>query len=422
YHLPLSSLNLVKPESFEWLTPGLLKEKTAFYIKSLPKALRKQFVPVPQYVALVLEEMSSDKPECYLHQLVWALNRRGSEKVTSQHFADIELLEHLTPFFVLKDERNNTLAEGGDLAALKADYQHLVDAKIQQHQSTSKSTEQEIDTWDFGDLAESQKIKHQKTEMEAYPVLQHRGGKIVLTLMSDQAEALKMHGEAVLVLIRRILADKLKYLQKKLPLQKACLCYAPYGTCQDLTEQVIDRALMQLVPEPGMIRIQRDFDATLEVARQQWIEVAHAVANQVNDVFVLHQKITKRVKGRVNPRWLGSMADVKAQLDGLIAKDFVRSTPDIWFKQIVRYLKGIEVRLEKIDQDPSKDQLAVRQIQSLLAKYEYLSHDIAYQNTPELMELRWWIEELRLSLFAQPMKTLKPVSVKRIEKMMKNLE
>ncbi len=421
YHLPLSSLNLVKPDTFEWLTPGLLKEKTAFYIKSLPKSLRKQFVPVPQYVALVLEEMSSDKPESYLHQLVWALNRRGHDKVTSQHFIDIELPEHLTPFFILQDEKNSVLAEGGDLADLKTRYQHLVDAKIQQHQSKSQSTEREIDTWDFGDLVTSQKIKHQKSEMEAYPALQQRGGGIFLTLMSDQADALKTHGKAVLALMRRMLDDKLKYLQKKLPLQKACLCYAPYGTCQDLTEQVIDRALMQLIPNPETIRTQSDFEAALAQVRQQWIEVAHAVAHQVNDIFVLHQQITKRVKGRVNPRWLGSIADVKTQLDNLIAKDFVRSTPEVWFKQIVRYLKGIEVRLEKIDQDPSKDQLAVRQIQSLLAKYEHLSLDVAYQNTTELTELRWWIEELRLSLFAQPMKTLKPVSIKRIEKMMGSL-
>ncbi|MCF6254276.1 MAG: ATP-dependent RNA helicase HrpA, partial [Thiomicrorhabdus sp.] len=315
YHLPLSSLNLVKPESFEWLTPGLLKEKTAFYIKSLPKLLRKQFVPVPQFVALVLEEMSADKADSYIHQLVWALNRRGHDKVSSQHFMDVVLPEHLTPFFVLQDEQGKSLAEGSDLVDLKARYQHLVDAKIQQHQSKGQDSDQEVVAWDFGDLAISQKIKHHKTEMEAFPALQQKEGKIVLTLMSDQADALKGHGEAVLSLIQRMLGDKLKYLQKKLPLQKACLCYAPYGTCQDLTEQVIDRALMQLVPEPEAIRTQTGFEAALEKVRSQWIEQAHIVAGQVNDILIQHQQITKRVKGRVNPRWLGSIADVKVQLD-----------------------------------------------------------------------------------------------------------
>ncbi|MCF6253935.1 MAG: DUF3418 domain-containing protein, partial [Thiomicrorhabdus sp.] len=92
-----------------------------------------------------------------------------------------------------------------------------------------------------------------------------------------------------------------------------------------------------------------------------------------------------------------------------------------WFKQIVRYLKGIEVRLEKIDQDPSKDQLAVRQIKPLLTEYDRLSKEAAYQHTSGLMELRWWLEELRLSLFAQPMKTLKPVSIKRLEKQIKGI-
>ncbi len=422
YHLPLSSLNLVKPEVFEWLTPGLLKEKTAFYIKSLPKKLRKQFVPVPQYVGLVLSEMSSDKADPYLHQLVWALNRRGNDKVSVADFTNIALPDHLEPFFVLQDDKGNTLAEGHDLEALKSRYQHLVDAKIQQHQSKAQRTENEITCWNFGDLKASQKIKNKQTEIEAYPALQYADGKIILTLIGDESCALSIHGQAVLALITQLQGDKLKYLQKKLPLQKACLCYAPYGTCQDLTQQVIDRALIKLVPEPEKIRTQAAFEAALEKVRLQWIDSAQGVAKQVSELFIQHQNVAKRIRGRVNnPRCLGSISDIKAQLEGLIAKDFVRNTPEAWFKQIVRYLKGVEVRLEKIEQDPSKDALVIRQLQPVLAAYKRLSQEEAYQNRADLVELRWWIEELRLSLFAQPMKTLKPISIQRIEKNIKAL-
>ncbi len=421
YHLPLSSLNLAKPEVFEWLTPGLLKEKTAFYIKSLPKKLRKQFVPVPQYVDLVLSEMSLDKTEPYLHQLVWALNRRGNDKVSVQDFVNVALPEYLEPFFVLQDDKGRVLAEDHDLEALKSEYQHLVDAKIQQHQSKSQRVDREVTCWDFGDLKSAQAIKNKQTEIEAYPALQQKEGKIVLTLMGDERSALSAHGQAVLALITQLLTDKLKYLQKKLPLQKACLCYAPYGTCQDLTQQVIDRALAQLVPEPEKIRTQAVFEATLDKVRGGWIESAQGVAKQVSELFIQHQQVAKRIRGRVNPRCLGSISDIKIQLEGLIAKDFVRDTPETWFKQIVRYLKGVEVRLDKIEQDPSKDALAIRQIQPILNAYERLSQEEAYQNRTDLIELRWWIEELRISLFAQPMKTLKPISIKRIEKIIKAL-
>jgi len=273
----------------------------------------------------------------------------------------------------------------------------------------------------FWGLNAFQKIKNKQAEIEAYPALQHKEGKIVLTLIGDELSASITHGQAVLVLIMQLLGDKLKYLQKKLPLQKACLCYAPYGTCHDLTQQIIDRALMQLVPKPENIRTQVAFEVALEEVRLRWIDTAQHVAKQVSELLIQHQNVAKRIRGRVNPRSFGSISDIKVQLEGLIAKDFVRNTPETWFKQIVRYLKGVEVRLEKIEQDPSKDASAIRQIQPILAAYERLSQEEAYQNRADLVELRWWIEELRLSLFAQPMKTLKPISIKRIEKNIKAL-
>lgn len=422
YHVPLSSLNLVQAGDFEWLTPGLLKEKTAFYIKSLPKQLRKQFIPAPQYAELVLTEMSAEKTagggkkEPYLNQLIWALNRRAPHKVSSSDFEGVTLPDHLSPYFILQDDKGRKIAEGADLQQLKAQYQHLVDAKIQQHQSSKQVRSQVIETWDFGDLADSKTIKSHGVEMVAYPALKQHNEQVVLELIGDETSALESHGQAVLALMTSALSDKVKYLQKKLPLQKACLCYAPYGTCQDLTQQVIDRALAMLVPAPQKIRKQAEFTQALEEVRSQWVASAQAITLQVNNIFTQHQAIAKRVRGKVNPRWLASVADIKQQLDQLIAKDFVRNTPEEWFKQLPRYLKGLEVRLEKLDLDPNKDQLAIRQLQPVLKAYEALAQETAYQNQPGLVEIRWLIEELRLSLFSQPMKTLKPVSIQRLQK------
>jgi ATP-dependent helicase HrpA len=240
-----------------------------------------------------------------------------------------------------------------------------------------------------------------------------------IALIGDESTAQQTHGDAVLALIKQLLADKQKYLSKQLPLQKACLCYAPYGTCQDLTQQIIDRALEQLVPEPQAIRKQAEFEQTLERVRSQWVEKGQKVAKQVSEILTAHQKIAKQVKGKVNPRWLASIADIQHQLDGLISKDFVRITPETWLAQLPRYLQGLEKRLEKLDLDPAKDQVAIRQIQPLLDAYEDLAQEPAYANAPNLVDFRWMLEELRLSLFAQPMKTLKPVSIQRLEKQLK---
>jgi len=427
YHLPLSGLNNVEAEDFEWLTPGLLKEKTAFYIKSLPKTLRKQFIPAPMYADLVLSEMSIDrtlaggKKEPYLHQLVWALNRKANQKVSVNHFVETVLPEHLTPYFVLEDDKGKKLAENTHLQSLKDEYQHLVDAKIQKHQAKQKAQNTKIAEWDFGDLPESQTIKSQGKEMLAYPALQVQGNEIVLGLMGEQQLAMQSHADAVLLLIEKLLADKIKYLQKKLPMQKACLCYAPYGTCQDLTQQVIDRALHNLVVNPAEIRTQKAFESALNEVQSQWVNVAQKIAKQVNDIFTMHQQIATQVRGRVNPRWLASVADIQQQLDGLVSKDFVRLTPDVWFMQIVRYLKALSVRLEKLDQDPTKDQKSIREIQPILNKYQEIAQEPAYQNQPGLVDIRWMIEELRVSLFSQPLKTIRPVSIQRLEKQIKAL-
>ncbi|WP_040724743.1 DUF3418 domain-containing protein, partial [Thiomicrorhabdus sp. Kp2] len=427
YHLPLSGLNSVQSEDFEWLTPGLLKEKTAFYIKSLPKSLRKQFIPAPQYADLVLTEMSPDKilsgskKEPYLNQLVWALNRRANVKVSLNDLSDVVLPEHLKPYFVLEDDKGRKLAENSRLLALKEEYQHLVDAKIQKHQAQKQAEDIVITEWVFGDLADSQTIKSQGKEMLAYPALQLQNSQIVLGLMGEQQAAMEQHGQAVIVLIERLLSDKSKYLQKKLPMQKACLCYAPYGTCQDLTQQVIDRALHELVPYPEKLRTQNEFEKVLNKVQSNWIDVAQRIAKQVNTIFTLHQQVAKQVRGRVNPRWLASVSDIQHQLDELISKDFVRNTPDFWFKQIERYLKALQMRLEKLDLDPNKDQKSIREIQPLLKKYQEIAQEPAYQNLPGLVDIRWMLEELRISLFSQPMKTIKPVSIQRIEKQIKAL-
>ncbi len=414
--IPLASLNLLDEKDFEWLTPGLIKEKTALYIKSLPKQLRKQFVPVPQYVELVHENISADKKEDYVTQLVLALNRRASQKISITDFEEVKLPQHLKPFYQLEDESKKILAEESDLIKLKEDYKHLVQKQIKVTQKQRKHGTKKVEIWDFGDLQQQQTIKSTSGNMVGYPRLQITNNGIEIALIGDEDLANIQHAKAVIKLLNNNLVDKVKYLTSKLPLQKSCLCYAPYGTCQDLTQQIIDRALNSLVPNPQQIRTQIEYETALNKVKENWVEEAQAVAKQVNNILTGHQKVAKQIKGKVNPRWLASVADMKQQLDSLISKDFVRKTPDKWFNRLPFYFQAMAKRLEKIDIDPSKDQLAIRQITPLLASYDRLKNESAYQNSETLIDIRWQIEELRISIFAQPMKTLTPISIKRIEK------
>ncbi len=419
--IPLASLNSVHSKDFEWLTPGLIKEKTTSYIKSLPKQLRKQFVPVPQYVELANKEMSADNKEDYLTQLVMVLNRRANQKISLADFANINLPTHLMPFYQLEDHRHKILAEETNLESLKQRYQHLVEKQIHKAQKGQKNEAKKVTKWDFGDLEAQQTIQSPAGQMVVYPSLQINNQELELVLVGDKELAKIQHAKAVLKLIASNLTDKVKYLTNKLPLQKSCLCYAPYGSCKDLTQQVIDRALNTLVAEPQLIRTQADYEKTLNTVKENWVSKAQEISKQVEAILTSHQKVAKQVKGKLNPRWLASIADIKSQLDGLISKEFVRLTPDKWFKRLPIYLQAIEKRLLKIDIDPNKDQLAIREISPVLANYHNLQNEAAYQNSTQLVEIRWQLEELRVSLFAQPMKTLKPISIKRIEKQLNEI-
>jgi ATP-dependent helicase HrpA len=423
--LPLAQLNQVQAQDFEWLTPGLLREKTAHCIKSLPKQLRKQFIPAPQTAEMVLTEMTPDKKidgqkADYLTQLVWALNRRGQKKVALKDFDNVELPEHCQPFYVLKDEQGKTLAESADLDRLKRDYQHLVTASLKKNQPETQSSKP-VNEWDFGDLPESETLKTQQGELIVYPILRLKDNAVHLDRLPDPDAAKDAHALGVLHLFETVLDDKVRYMQRQLPLKQACLCFAPYGSCKDLTQQVIEQALTRLIAEPAEIRTRKAFDQKLETLRQNWLQEAQSLAEMVSDVLSRHQKLAKRIKGNVNPRLLGSVRDIRTQLDALIHADFIREIPDQWLRQLPRYLQGLEKRLEKIELDPAKDQTALKQLTPLLNAYEQMASDPAYQKHPGLVEIRWLLEELRLSLFSQPLKTLKPVSIQRIEKKLRQL-
>jgi ATP-dependent helicase HrpA len=416
FKIPLAGLNLVNDAQFEWLTPGFIKEKITFYIKALPKQLRKQFVPVPAVAQQVSQNISAEQGE-FAPQLIQALNRMASHKISLNDFGAVSLPTHLIPSYQLLDDTGKLLAESANLAELKQRYHHLVEARIQQGEEAKK---QAITEWDFGDLADHEVIKSHGKQLQAYPGLVLEQDQVFLTRSGDELLAKKMHGYAVWSLLKMQLNDKVKYLQKHLNIKQACLCFAPYGSCAHLTEQLIDKSLRRLVPEPQAIRKQTQFNHALETLKTNWVIEAQSLVGLVNDILTTHQKLAKQIKGKLNPRWLVSIDDVKTQLDGLVHLNFVLDTPDLWLKHIPRYLKALEKRLEKLDLDPQKDQQTQGQLHSLIEDYQRIAQAYGDRPTPELIEIRWLIEELRISLFAQPMKTVQPVSLERIQKRLKS--
>lgn len=418
FTIPLEGLNLVESERFEWLTPGFLPEKIVFYIRALPKQLRKQFVPAPQIAEKVLARMDIEQGR-FDEQLVDQLNRFANQKIRLEDFGDVKLPAHLTPWFKLQDQSGKLLAQSHDLQQLKQDYQHLVTDKIQQ--ASSEQAKQAVESWDFGDLEDTHNLSSDRHQILAYPGLVIENNQAYLVLNADLQQMKNQHGLAVWWLLEHELQEKVKYLQKNLALKSACLCFAPYGSCAHLTEQVIRRALRDLIVDPLNIRTQAAYQQALDLLTTEWVAQAQKRAKLVTEILQEHQKLAKQIKGKVNPRWLASIGDLKTQLDDLIHLNFVLETPEPWLTQIPRYLQAMQLRLEKIDLDPQKDQQIQRQMLNVWQRFQQLSESASLTKTNEYIELRWMFEELRVSLFAQPMRTFKPVSIDRIEKILKTL-
>ncbi|HGX92355.1 MAG TPA: DUF3418 domain-containing protein, partial [Candidatus Tenderia sp.] len=276
----------------------------------------------------------------------------------------------------------------------------------------------EIQRWDFGELAESVAFERNGVEMRGFPALIDEGDRIALRLNDSLAAAEQATRKALRKLILMQLPDKVKYLNKNLPgIDKMCLYYAPIGQCNELKQQLIAKVVDIAFLGAELPRTQAAFDACFESGKRQLISVANEVAARVLDILAEHHKISKRMKGSLPPAWLHAVGDIKAQLDQLICQGFVLSTPVEWLREYPRYLKAINRRLDKLKDGADKDRQLMNDIKPLWQAYleRKAKHDKANIDDAGLETYRWMIEELRVSLYAQELRTKMPVSVKRLK-------
>jgi ATP-dependent helicase HrpA len=300
---------------------------------------------------------------------------------------------------------------------------------------------QNILNWDFEPLPVELILERHGMTMTLYPGLQDEGESVAIKLYDQQKIADDNHGQGIYRLLKLMLAKELKQLQKQLPfIDKACLLFAPYGSCTDLKQDIVNAILINsirdvvAIDEQGAvkmndIRSQESFAqlfSAIKIALEQNItDVSQAVLN----VLQANQILAKQLKGNIPFNLVTTLGDIKTQQGRLIYKGFIAQTPLIWLKRLPRYFKGMMTRLEKAKSDHRRDGLNQMQITPLWEKYEKQSQLIKEdKHTPEILffanalleDYRWLIEELRISLFAQELKTAQPVSVKRLEKKWKD--
>ncbi|MDT3279945.1 ATP-dependent RNA helicase HrpA [Shewanella sp. SP2S1-2] len=415
-HIPVALLNQIDDSDFDWLVAGLREEKCIALIKSLPKSLRRNFVPAPDYARACVQAMvpfSASLLEAMCKQLL----RMSGTRISPEDFDLTQLPAHLQMNFKIEDDKHNLVAEGRVLDTLKAELQGVVAKAIRQ--VADKGIEQEALTeWSFGDLPKQYQQQKGNYQVRAFPALIDKKDSVAIKLFDDEFEALDAHRQGLRRLLLLNIPSPVKHLQQALPNKaKLAMYFNPFGQVQILIDDIIAAAVQQLLDEKALdVRNQTQFEQAKDWVRQELNPTAEQIALKVEQILTLYQSIKKRLKGKISLDIAFAMSDIQSQLDKLVFKGFVESCGWNRLVDVARYLKAIEIRVEKLPVDPTRDRL---HMQSINKVQEALNAQLAkvprsQPTPPALIEARWMIEEYRVSCFAQVLGTAYPISEKRI--------
>ena len=415
-HIPLPLLNQVEPLGFDWLIPGMRHELLIALIKSLPKQWRKNFVPAPNYADALLASISPEQGPL-LDAVERQLKRMSGLTVPRECWDWNAIPDHLKMTFRVIDDKRRKVAESKDLLLLKEQLREQVQQTLSQ--VADDDIEQEgLTLWSFGPLPQQYSQKRGGFEVKAYPALVDQKDSVAIQLFDSPAaqQSAMWAGQRRLVLLN--VPSPIKYLQEKLPNKaKLGLYFTPFGKVADLIDDCIACGCDQLMQQHGGLSWDSDtFQQQKELIRGELNEAVVKIAAQVEQILTAAHGIRKQFKGKMTLELAFSHSDIQAQLERLIHKGFVTETGAARLPDLLRYMKGIERRMEKIPVDANRDRMYMLKVQHAEQAYQQLLGKLPKgQAIPEeVRNIRWMIEELRISYFAQVLGTPYAVSDKRV--------
>ena len=440
--VPLFVLNQVQDEACEWLVPGMLQDKVLALLKSLPQRPRSRFVPLPDSAARLTEILQFGHGGL-LDALLKHVRDVTSLDIKRHDFKLDMLSPHLFMNFRVVDEHGRQLGQGRNLGALKAElgtqargaFQALAAFKIAavvpnpSVESTTKVSNngvptlqdagQTFTTWSFGDLPELMEIRKSGQSLVGFPALVDRGAAVALEVFDEPDLALAQHRLGLRRLFALQLKDALKYLEKNIPdLQKMAVAYIQLdGTQEELRQHLIDVALDRAFLLEPLPQNAPAFDQRLDEGRARLTLIAQEVARLAALVLTEYATAARKIKD-TKPTSLAAdaAADCLQQLGRLMGKRFLATTPWTQLQHMVRYLKAVTLRLDKHRSDPARDAARLQELKPYEQRYWRLVAERKGVQDARLQEYRWLLEELRVSFFAQELRTPQPVSLKRLDK------
>ena len=419
--IPLPYLNQVQAHAFEWLVPGLLPDKLNALLKLLPKSWRRQLVPLPQTVELCLAAgWNPGHPLCSTLGLI--IEQKMGIKIPANVWRHDDLPNHLRMNFKITDDGGQKLLEHGrNLEAL----QEKMGSKAKdQFQSLPKGDfEQKNKTrWDFGHLPQQVDLSVGHSNVNGFPAIRDDGNSVSLRLIDDPNLAAKMMRRGLVRLFALQLPQQVKQLKHSLKIsQPMALAFSSFGKQERLIADIIDLALDRvfLPTNAEEIRDAETFANRLQSGRGKIVREAEDIAALAGRILMEFHGVRLTIKtAKQSPALKAVVSEVQEHLDHLMTADFLWQTPFIWLRHMPRFLKAVNLRLERRSQDPKKDSQKATELAPLWKQYQEtaLKHAKDEIQDPQLEIFYWMLEEFRVSLFAQELKTSIPISQKRLIK------
>lgn len=424
-NIPLPVLNQIDDVGFDWQVPGLRHELIVALIKSLPKRLRRNFVPAPNFAQACLADIQPQDKKGYPVRLIDALSdklrKMTGVTVTEEEWNLAQLDTHLIMHFAVVNDKREVIASGDDLHQVKQQCQ----GKVQQTFAQAATPELErkgLTEWDFSQLPATFVQKVGGFEVQAFPALVKTGNKVDIVLVDEADKAATLHRQGVNLLIKNAIPSPLGHLETRLPNKaKLGLYFNPFGQVKALIDDCIFAGIDALREEfeqqsEQAVRSEQAFKECVDYVRANINERVLHIASQVETGLTLAHQCQKQMKGNVPLTMVGALGDIKSHLATLVYPGFVSDLGAARLPDWNRYIKALARRLDKLPIDPTRDRQAQMSIEKVTDEYaKVASRYPPEKQPPALGEARWMIEEFRVSLFAQQLGTAYPISAKRIQ-------
>ncbi len=412
--VPVAMLKQLPISRLEWLVPGMIREKAIALLRGLNKSIRKQLVPIPDFADnFLLEKSDADSALCHeLAQFIYAQRRI---KVSDEDWQIKNMDSHYLMNIQVLGSDNRIIAQGRDWHELLEEVGDKANAVVKVKGNDFER--KDLKSWDFNRLPEDYRLEQSGIQVTLYPAIIDNKTSVSLKLLERSDEALWQSRLGVYRLLQLELTEQVSWLQKEVQkhLRQEMIYFAHIGNKAEFLSNMTALVFKQCFQFDELPRTPTEFNAIKETARGNIATSLDEVVPLIKEILQTYHLLSKKMKKQNQLAFAFAVSDIKNQINEIIPKDFISIVPYEWLKQYVRYFKAMLLRLDKLQGNLQKDKLLQQKVMSWQEQYQALLTKLPADLNcyPEVLSLNWMMQEYRVSLYAQELGTVIPISEKR---------